>query len=191
MTALVSVETVRNRLALPDDNGVNAVIESAIEGATAYVEAKLKTSVTPPAAAVSDWFRVDDLTLNRDSTFRMLLSNGFVDDVVVGVTDTIEGVTTVVTPLKIESEKGLVVIAIDPVPAYYKITYTYGFAEVDDVPQWLQEVAMSYVVQLMSMQQVNDQKEEISKLYKFVQTHGTEVLDAHLRRDAFAIRPML
>lgn len=213
---LIDVKLVRTRLALPDDDGVNAAVKSALDGTTAMFEARLMTSFDK--ATKTDIF----LTYGRefmaqDGYFRLRLSAGFVlssPDVTVCWAETPQELATAetiaLTDCLVDYERGFVLVPYSEsnhpessarrnrsylnsrsYNGYMKVVYQYGFQTLAEVPAWLKEAALAYTIKVLSMQQVSDKKDEkATTIFGFISSHGEEILDRHLRNHYMAIQPI-
>lgn len=204
MVNLITSEDVRLRLHLPDDSEVGNIIDASILGAMPMVEGILRTQFDPGDAV--DLFRVEEGSLTRDGTYHFMLRNGFVSDVVVSSGSSVTEQTDPETILRVDAERGIVVInsissvvqgpygyrsmSNSPIfPYYFKVEYHYGVDE-SEVPVWLKEVLVAQTVQLMSTQQINDEKPELNQIFNIIKNHGIALVDRHLRKDGFALRPI-
>jgi len=195
---LADVGLVRSRLTLPDDQGVNDVIGQALDAATLHIESILQTTVARNSYA--DIFRVDSMTYGAyGGLYRLKLSNGFVDPttVVVEVVD----LMFVETPAWVQlaasdyllssAGKGFLDLQESAKDQFVRVTYEAGFADdLDVIPSWLQEVAFSHAVKMMSLQQVGDEKPAMEKVYAMLEKHKVSILDRHLRMSSRAIPPI-
>jgi len=201
---LLAVKDVRTRLALTDDDGINEVISSALEGTSISFEAELDTLFDK--ATKSDIFCTNGREyLAQDGYLRLKLRNGFVRPtpaVVVrwAAVDPQLLATGEVIPsaeCRFDYERGFILVPFDPVAdtgysGYFQVDYDFGFLDIDEVPPWLKEAALGYAVKVMSMQQVSDKKDEkLSSIYGFIGRHGAGIMDRHLRTHARAIPALL
>ena len=146
---LVTVESVRTRIALPDRNLVTTAISNALEGATESLEAELRTSFSE-TTGFSELFYVDDSALFGSRFYEKLaLSKGFVteasNDVRVEVAprklnilqgdaldlrDTTNGTVTHKDQfVELSLNEGVVVVQdFRLISQYVRITYDFGFA---------------------------------------------------------------
>lgn len=187
---LIDTKTLRDRLLLDDKQEINDALKSAIAGASPRLEAILQTTFTKGSA--EDYFLLDgDVHSDFNGVFKLRLSKGFVRAVpalVVSVAETLDGSWTPIAPVgRMDTEKGFMSVSNAHRGKYVKVTYDFGFASSKEVPEWLAEVSVCYAVKVLSMNQVNDRKDELSKVYEFVDSHSAGILDAHLRVSSAAI----
>lgn len=194
MVRLIEVKQVRSRLSLPDDSGINAAITSAIDAALPSLRSTLQTEFD--AGSSTDLFFIDPEVHRAIAGFYTLKArNGFLKtDSVLFATATsfsdLQSTAPILVPSILLEEKGFVRISDEYSGKYVKLVYDFGFAESDDIPEWLIEVAISYVSKVLSAQQVGDQKTPITEIYKFVDLHGGGILDSRLRVMSEAIRAL-
>lgn len=194
MVRLIEASKVRSRLSLPDDDGINEAIASAIDATLPSLRAVLQTEFD--AGTSTDLFFIDpEIHRPIGGFYTLKARNGFMKkaSVKVGFALTVDGLQSIaptITPAIIIDEKGFVRIEEAYVSNYVKLEYDFGFTDDDEIPAWLQEVAISYVAKVLSLQQVGDQKPALTNLYKFIDLHGGGILDAHLRVMTEAIRAL-
>lgn len=213
---LLAVKDVRSRLALPDDEGINDVIKSALDGTTALFESRL-TSAFDKASRSDIFLTQGKEFLSSEGFFRLKLATGFVratPAVTIKwaslLSDLSVGESIALTDCIVDYEKGFVLVPFDEYSTtaygtrrlvsslqrmsyngYFKVTYEYGFNDTAEVPSWLREAALAYAIKVMSMQQVSDKKDErMTSIFGFINRHGEEILDQHLRYHNMAIPPI-
>lgn len=187
---LIDVKTLRDRLLLDDKQEINDALKSAVAGASPRLEAILQTTFSKGSA--EDYFLLDDAVHSDfNGVFKLRLSRGFVralPALVVAVAESLEGPWDTIAPLgRVDAEKGFLGVSNTYRNKYVKVTYDFGFASLKEVPEWLAEVSICYAVKVLSMNQVNDRKDELSKVYEFVDSHSAGILDAHLRVSSASI----
>jgi hypothetical protein len=196
--SIIDLALVRNRLALVNQTAINEALTSAVDGAEAFVENILET--TFDLGTYSDTFYVDQQVFDVVNDMYVLkLTNGLVraapsleafqsDSI-----DTIGTATASVTIRFVNKEKGMVFLPSELCGKYIRVDYDAGFV-VDkgavtyaEVPKWLREILVVYVLKTLSMQQVNDKVDTLSQTYDFIDKHIVPLLDSHLRKNNFAI----
>lgn len=190
---LIDPELIRSRLSLEDKEEVNAVLRSAITGATPRLEAVLRTSFTRGAA--EDLFYLNRHTPSASGMFNLRLANGFVrQDVALNCTvgDSYAVQDTALITRVVQYERGVVQVpkALLGFNTYLKVSYGYGFSKQAEVPSWLREAMVSAAIKVLSMNAVNDKKDELSKVFAFLDDHADTILNAHLRTGAFLVSPV-
>lgn len=207
---LVSAQALIDRMTLPEgDATVDKLIASSINGAGTYMAQRLNTSLT--AGSASDVFHVTKDDVNYGGTFRLACRNGFIKNVVVQVKELLTDDWQPFPLLGVVPDSGVAIIDSQVVAdgirpsslvtaamlnrgagAYVQVSYDYGFVDEDpNIPEWLSEAALSYSVQLMSMQQITDAKPNLNGILKVVQDHTNLLLDQYVRFDPRAIRPVM
>lgn len=191
---LITVSAVRNRMKLDDDESIDLVISSAIQGMAVGMSGRLKTSLARGTA--TEVFHLPPGTVANGGTFQLQLRNGFVSGVSVSTKNALDDSATPLTPLKTRAEEGYVVVpefvGSSPIPSYVQISYTYGFGDNDpNVPAWLAEAALCYSVQLMAMQQLNDSKAETNGVLAMMKEHIAVLVKSNFRMDARSIHPIM
>lgn len=190
---LTDEASVRARLNLQDDEGVVAVIQSALDGTTIHAEALLNTYTDSDEHV--DVFHLSAPHLVQAGTYQLRLSNGFVDadDITVSVGESLFDTAPVqlaADEFKLSAEKGFVLVSDEHEDKYIKVEYTAGFESLSDVPDWLGEWAISQAVKLMSMQQTADEKPALAKVYQMIDAHKVVILDRKLRISSRALTPV-
>lgn len=190
---LIEPDLIRNRLSLQDEKSVNDALRSAILGASPRLEAILQTSFAKASAV--DLFYIDkarQCVIN--GAYLLKLSNGFLRSspaVTIEVSDDLKFVQptalTLADMVKSSAELGFLYISDEYAEKYIRVVYDYGFQSSGEVPEWLREVTLCYTIKVLSMQQTNDRKEELSAVYSFVDSHSNEILDKHLRTSSYSI----
>jgi len=189
---LVLAEPMRIRLGLPDTDEVTTALDMAIAGTTPYFESVLQTKFD--SGERTDIF---DLTCEevivRGGYIQLKLSNGFVvsDSVSIKFDETPkEAILGTVLPIAdcfVHSEIGMVRVPSNGIGNFMAVTYTYGFSEGDELPQWVTEAAFSYAARLLAVQQLTDGKSDVLKVTEFYAGHCKGILDRHLRISSFAL----
>lgn len=196
MAKLISIKQVRDRLTLADDEGINAAIKSAIEGATIMLGTTLSTDLDSGSA--DELFFIDSVIEDSQGGFYILcLGNGFVKSnpsvaVYAGVTlDDAMASSAVITPTRIDYEKGFIMVPDTLADQYIRVVYTYGFLDTEKGPKWLQECMVCYTAKVLSSQQITDGKPELNPIFKFLEQHVGSILVSRLRISSLSIRQML
>lgn len=192
--SLITASMVRDRLGLPDDEGVNAAIKSAMVATRPFLMEALQTGLD--AGSAEDVFFIDPLVhMAVGGLYVLRANNGFLKKatVKVGMSDTLLGLQTTALDLAIfyvSEEKGFIKVPDLLLGKYVKVAYDYGFRDDDEVPEWLQEAALSYTIKVLSAQQVGDNKPSLSEVYKFIDSHGSYLLGGRLRVASESIRAL-
>ncbi len=146
-------------------------IDSALEGATTYLESKLRTSLH--AVARADYYSYNLGQYETFSPFKLWLSQGFVDgDVSLYMTGT-EGVplidaesgTQLVlgTDFIQDKAKGCLTVLTQPNQGYSSLATTYeaGYSDGStEVPVWMQEGAVAAAILLHHNQGITHSKKD-------------------------------
>jgi hypothetical protein len=191
---IIPIETIRARMNFDEgDEAIETVMISAVQGMVPGLGAMLQTDLV--SGSTSEVFCVDPDGPSYGGTYRLWLRNGFVKNVVMTSGDTLREISDDETPLKVEAERGVVVIPGDIVgrwPRYVRVTYDYGFVKSDPtMPAWLTELCLVYSVQLMSMHQMNDPKAETNGILKSIGEHSQVIVEGKFRADPRAIRSIM
>lgn len=192
---IIDPELIRSRLSLEDKDQVNDVLRSAIEGASVSLEAILDTSFS--RGSKEDVFFLDRFSLERHGRFHLKLTHGFVRPTP-AISCTLGSVygtypTTIASSSVIlNAEGGVVSIPVEVMDqeSYIRIVYDYGFSAQKEVPAWLKEVSLARAVKVLSMNAINDKKNELASVFAFVDTHADTILRNHLRTGSFLISPL-
>lgn len=186
---IIDPSDIRPRLSLEDRQEINDFLRSAILGATPRLEALLNTSFTKGTA--EDFFVLNPAIYEPvDGHFVLRLSNGFVRSspaLAASSGESLDGPFSTVSGCVLRASKGFLLVPESNAGKTFKVAYSYGFQNNEEVPAWLREVALCYSVKVMSMAQLNDRKDDLSAVYEFVDLHSAEILDRHLRTHTFAI----
>lgn len=193
---LIEPDLIRNRLSLQDEKSVNDALRSAISGAGPRLEAVLQTSFHKASAI--DLFYIDaNRPCVHEGVYLLKLTNGFVRSApaaTIQVSDDLKFVQptalTLADLVKFSSELGFMYFSDEYAGKYVKVSYDFGFQSSEEVPEWLREVALCYSIKVLSMQQTNDRKDELSAVYSFVDSHSNDILDKHLRTSSYSIHAM-
>lgn len=196
MNRIITIAKVRARLSLPDDPGINAAITSARDAAHIHLAHLLDFVLE--AGVQEDTFFIDarrDVLV--DGLYSLRLSSGFVGATPVAevrVSDTLLGLASA-SPLDpatylLLAEKGFVRVDGGCAGQYVKITYFAGIPEDSDAPEWLVEAMIGSTIKVLSQQQVQDGKQEITKVIPALNNHLSVILDPHLRFRSESIRPL-
>jgi len=194
MNKVITASEVRTRLALTDDEGVNAAINSAIGAALVRTEAVLGTLLQVGTA--SDVFFIDPhVDVATRGTFVLKLSNGLAKQqgMVITYSGTLEGLSDspdAVQAFVVQEERGFVFIPEALSGNFIRVVYSYGLAESDEAPSWLKEAVLCYTAKVLSSQQISDGKPELSNAFAFLDQHGSTIIDRHLRSNSDAILPL-
>lgn len=197
MNRIIEIKTVRSRLSLPDDEGVNDAIDSAIDAALIGVSSILGTSFG--LAEKEDVFFIDpSVETSVSGLYLLRLSMGFVKTtptLKVCVGSSLEEVLSAdptPIPTLLNPEKGFLKVPDTLTDhKYVRVTYTAGFTEDEEAPDWLMEAMLGYTIKAMSSQQVSDGKPELSGTFKFLDGHSSAILDRHLRTSSSSIFPLV
>lgn len=184
MSRVIDVSDVRDRLSLPDDDGVNASIDSALSGALAQVSSLLDTSFG--LASREDYFYLDPLVcVPVAGMVTLRLSNAFVQgSVEVSSGESLQDLRT--SPrdeeaLLVLPETGKVKVSDGLIGQYLRVVYEAGFGITTPIPEWLKEAMIVNTIKIMATQQISDGKPELSKLLPVLTSQSATLLDRHLR----------
>lgn len=187
---------VRDRFALKEDDGIVAAITAAILGVSPYFEQVLNTPFD--LAQYDDIFFLDSNYHRKESSFYILRTKaGFLipGSAVVFQGDSLKEVREATNPipadeLLILDEKGFISVPEEYENKFLRVKYNAGFDDVDDLPDWLQEAAVSYCGVLLTHHQVGDEKAELTTIIKNLKDHVAVILQAHVRTKSAAINPI-
>lgn len=193
---LTTETRVRDRFALKEDDGIVAAITAAILGVSPFFEQMLNT--TFDLALHEDIFFLDAAFHRKESGFYILRTKaGFIvpGTVTLYYGDSLKDAREATIPipgdeLLILDEKGFISVPDAYEGKFLKVSYTAGFDDVDDLPDWLQEAAVSYCGILMTHHQVGDEKAELTTIIKSLKEHVAVILQAHVRTKSAAINPI-
>lgn len=183
---------VRDRLALPDDEGLNDVIRSALDASYTAMESILETTFSKGSR--TDLFYVDPRNaMPINGLYLLKASNGFLrasPTITAAYGCSLTEFSTVLasTEFVVTADKGFIQVPESVFGSYVRVIYEYGFQTIEEVPDWLREVSLNYTIKIMSVQQIGSDKPDLSALYKFVNTHYATILDTHLRMSSRSIR---
>lgn len=197
---LTDVGLVRSRLTLPDDEGINKVINDALDAAAISIEAALQSVFDRDS--YQDTYRIDTAVYGAYSgLYRLKLSHGFAvattlivevcDDVFVASPDWVQ--LAAHEFLLSHAEKGFIDIpdTENVRDRWVRATYEAGFTDLEEVPPWLQEASFSIAVQMMSVQQIGSDNPVLSKVYAMLKQNSSNILDRHMRTSSRAIPPTM
>lgn len=185
MSRVIELSAVRARLSLPDDEGINDAIDSALDAALVTVENVLSTGIAKDVA--EDVFFIDSaIHLSVAGLYTLRLTNGFVDkdSVVVKCAYNLrdlEDDNEEVTEFIVKAERGWIRLPADYRNSYIKAEYEHGFEEGDEVPSWLHEVVLGLTISTMSQQQINDGQAELSNVIPVIDRNLAQIMDKRLR----------
>lgn len=185
---LIDFRVVRDRLILEDRPEINDLIKSSLAGATVNLETEFQTTFDKGSAV--DLFRFPPAHRVVDGFYQFKLRNGFVRaspaPVVAtgGSTDSFSG--SIFGSCILDAERGRLHVPESAAAVYLRVGYDYGFATQSEVPPWLREVISCYAIKVMSVHQVNDRKDELSKVYAFMDQHINTLVNQHLRYFSYA-----
>lgn len=193
--ALTSVERVRQRLAVEEDEKVDASIQSAMLATAPVFEARLSTPFIE--ASYEDKYNLSaSLTTPLDGYVRLKTTAGFIQEDTVVVTSGYSlaeariGVVIPSADLIISAEKGWVSVPEDYIGQYVVVVYDAGFSGVDSVPEWLQEAATNHAITVMSIHQMDDKNPELTTTLKTLNTEIDHLLNGHVRANVSALKPL-
>jgi hypothetical protein len=184
---LVSVEEIKERMALNDSEEVDSTLTTCIIAATSMLSASLGTDFD--SASHTDLFYLDSNDRPPDfrSNFRLRLTKAFLTDdaVVVKVGDTISDITTSVsaTEVQINRRKGIVYIPSSYEGYYVSVAYTAGFRKsatgitANLPPQGVKEAMFSLIPLVMNTVQITNRSEEWQSILK----EGYNQVSVHLQ----------
>lgn len=191
MSVVIKIEDVRSRLALPDDEGVNGAIQSAMESAHVQVSALLMTELGP--GGHTDYFWIDSEVHSAvDGFYTLRLTNGFVKTITSVLSGlSTDGLTDTVTGYLLNKERGWVKVPENYADTYLKVDYSFGLADYSECPPWLKEVVIGLTIKTMSAQQISDGKPELSSVAASVDKVVGPILDRRLRVGSMTISPLV
>lgn len=187
---------LRTRLTLEDKDEVNEVLKSAITGGTQFVESVLDTEL---GYGEHECLFFLEPSFVAGKTFQLRMPHGFVRPgagtplvgaPVVSFSYSDVGFSTFEGFMGWDYERGVLNVSSDLSGAYVKVSYSHGFKSLKEVPAWLTEALLVSSVKVLSMQVVNDGKDNLSKVFAYLDTHRGAILDRHLRAGSFLIRPV-
>lgn len=191
MISLISAKDVRNRLALPDDEGINASIKSCIVGATLRASSLLQTDFDP-IRILSVFFISEEIEVANGGLYTLRLPNGFAaEGMTVRVGDTFEemiaGGGTILGTDYFNLEKGWVyVLKSDTVGKYVSVLADHGFISSATIPEWLKEVVLGLTIKMLSFQQVSDEA-TLSNIIPTLDQHIFSLVDNHKRSGSWIL----
>lgn len=196
MNGLVTIEFVRDRLGLPDDEGVNGALGISILSATPFIEGA--TDSTVALQGHSDIFFIDtDREMPRAGTFALRLSSGFLKDdpqVLFSVGDSISEVQSIApsnTPVMTHLEKGVILVPEELGGKFVRVDYSAGFGDYPEVPTWVQEAVLHHVLIAQRMEKVESGKPELNDSFKMLLSQRSFLLDTHCRKHVGSIKPVI
>ncbi len=191
MVMLIKVDDVRNRLALPDDDGINASIQSAMESAHEQAATLLMTSFD--TGETTDYFLIDPVVETTVGGFYLLrLNNGFVqslDWVRYGLE--VGSVSEEVTGYLADNARGWVKVPFGYAGMVIGVKYSYGLEDYTACPPWLKEVLIGLTIKTMSAQQISDGKPELSSMAASVDGVVGAILARRTRGASSSIAPLV
>lgn len=193
---LTSIDNVRGRLKLPEDEGIDGTITSAIAAGDPALSVRLQTPFVE--ASYVDVYNVNaSRVVPYDGFIRLRTRAGFIqeDSLVVSCGYSLveaKAQTTLIpsTDVVVDLEKGWVLISETYLGNYVALSYDAGFASVDSVPGWLQEAATCHAITMMSIHQMDDKNPELTTTLKTLQEQITMILNGHLRTNRTALSPL-
>jgi hypothetical protein len=186
---LIELKYLRDRMLLEDRSEINDVLKSSLAGAIPWLETVLQTSFDKGTA--SDLFSIPTGTEKVLGFYHLKLTKGFVRGSPAPVVATGYDLSSVSGDLYpsciMDAERGFLYVPEASDLGCIRVSYDYGFQTPSEVPTWLRELALCYTIKVLSMHQINDRKEELSKVYSFVDQHSTTIADSRLRMSVSAI----
>lgn len=183
-------------MSLPDDTGINEAITSARDAALIHLAHLLGFALE--AGVYSDTFFIDprrDVAV--DGLYSLRLSSGFVGSVPpveVRAASSLLGLAAAsLIPsgeFLLLAEKGFVRVPETLGQTYVRVTYYAGISEDAVAPAWLSEAMIGSTIKVLSQQQVQDGKQEITKVIPALNQHLSVILDPHLRYRSESISPL-
>lgn len=202
MHRIISLDKIRSRMSLREDDGITATLESALDAALVRVSTLLNTSFD--YGARTDFFFVDvNQSLPRGGLYTLRTREGFLrTDTLVTLTSASSLSEVTVgeyseTPFIVDHERGWVKVPVEGCSPFLRLDYSHGFKEVtatspqEEAPSWLQEVVLGNVVRFLFSQQVSDGQGVSTEVLAFLEKFGCEVLDKHLRSSSETITPLI
>lgn len=193
---LVSVDEARSRLQISneiDPTDLVTNIESAVSAAQLHVASILETRFD--AGTDNSVFHLKSDSHNGvrpEGVFRLYLPTGLLKSGTVMVRVGDKWNTALDTmdsaDYDVDMEKGVVFVDELYADKFVKVSYGYGLTP-ETTPAWLKEVILSFVPVMFFMPTSNSKADPGTNV-KEMKEHANTVADGHLRKAAFAIRPM-
>ena len=202
MAKIISIKELRTALKYSDTDEVNACLGAALESATLYIEAYLKTKLTL-ISTNADLYPLSEYVtmLNRGSRAGLYLSNGNVDSstIVVEISNDLydwsSATALTSTDFILEADKGIVFIKRDALVSdnaygtatHIRVSYTSGFVEdvskvFKNTPAWMDECAKFVARELY--------KSDDDSISMDGELGALRLLEHYIRVFAITLRPM-
>lgn len=191
---LIALSDARDRAGLQDLSSSNVILDSALDTATAQVEAFLRTPLLQ-AARTDLFFANSDVMPFAIPSAKLLLNAGFVDEgstfevrVSRVASDAPTGTLIDPTDYLIDYERGvLLFVGYDPDLMYIHVTYTAGFqlsnGVLQNTPDWLVSLGFMVGVRMYATIRHDD---DLKKQFDYM-----PLMEPKIRYEPAAIRPLL
>lgn len=198
---IVSVEEVKERMALADSEDVDTTIERCITSASSLLSAYLGTSFDVVQNQV-DTFYLNSLDRPCDprGMFRLRLTNSFLTDdtVIVQYGTEIDAISTGMsaTEYMLNRRKGILYVPETYDLQYVAITYTSGFrtsslnVSANLPPEGIKQAMFSLIPLVMNSQQITNRSEEWQTVLKEGYAQASDHLQPYLRGYGLQHKPL-
>lgn len=205
MAKLAKIELVRDALAKQSKEGIDSIINSALEAATPLLETALRCQFPQAAGwAIYPTFpNTPNLDLYDYTRLVLELPSGFIDPATIAAkyasaySELATGTAMDLTVAKLEEVRGYLTLFGDTIPLsqYIRVDYTAGFAEkadeigkyYDGVPYWLQEAAKYIAIMLYDFTREANDKDVTRELPQIPQL-ALNLINPYLRTRQDTVR---
>jgi hypothetical protein len=198
---IVTVEEVKEHMALQDSEDTDTTLERCITSATSILEATLGTSLST-YSTLTDTFYLNstDRPCDPKGFFRLRLTQSFLTDdtVVVKYGTEIDAISTGMsaTEYMLNRRKGILYVPEEYDFQYVTIDYTAGFRIASEnltanlPPEGLKQSMLSVIPLVMNTVQITNRSEEWQTVLKEGYSHASTHLQPYLRGYGLQHKPL-
>jgi hypothetical protein len=198
---IVSVEEVKERMALADSEDVDTTIERCITSATSMVSSFLGTGFDLVSSQTDVFYlNSNDRPCDPMGFLRLRLTHAFLTDdiVVVKYGETVDTITAVVPAVEymLNRRKGILYLPVAYDFQYISIVYTAGFRTAGQntsanlPPEGLKQALYSVIPLVMNSQQITNRSEEWQSVLKEGYAQASSHLQPYLRGYGLQHKPL-
>lgn len=198
-TQFITKDQIKSRMSIPPElEGVDEALESAIIASQLRIESYLDSRIERADYVTKFFLDKDAYSGNQpEGLYRCYLKTGGVSEdspTVVMVGGAWNQISTVLDPSEyyLNAEKGILYVSNAYHDMYLSVSYTAGYTDASEIPDWLGEGILAYAPVVLNFSQVNhsaDAKNAESS-YKTSGSHALATIDPYTRNIGFLIRPV-
>lgn len=193
----VSLEDLKNRMAIPADLDISDNLESALIAAQLRIEEFLDSQLDKKVHSTIFQLDSDSYSgIQPGGLFRLYLRTGFVRDtpaLTVSVSGAWNGAYNPIAPTDYYIDKIRGILYVDAGKyknQFIKADYTGGFEKASQLPDWLRESILAYAPVVLNFSQATNRNAEAEAGYKTSGDHALAVASPYLRNIGFVTRPL-